>query len=97
MLELYKNSETSETEKEGIRQDLDVPFKKPELNIEECRKILNTGGEHFTDEEIIEIRTLILNLVEIDYKMYQKRKAQSRKQMKVIHLAPQETNYNKAA
>lgn len=65
--------------------------------MEECRKILNTNGDRYTDEEISEIKTLILNLVEIDYKMYQKRKVQVRSEAKIIHLIPQETNYTKAS
>ncbi len=97
MLELYRNTEDQESKELIRRPDLEIPFVKPELSIEECRKILSSEGEKYTDEEIIEIRTLILNLVEIDYKMYQKRKAESKREAKLIHLQQEDINYKKAA
>ncbi|MBI2722216.1 MAG: hypothetical protein HYX39_08575 [Bacteroidetes bacterium] len=98
MLELYKNGEADEAREMSMKPDLEIPFIKPELSMEECRKILNTNGEQYSDEEISEIRTLILNMVEIDYKMYQKRKTQAKKgEAKLIQFSPEETNYNKAA
>lgn len=78
------------------RPDLDIPFKKPDLSIEECRKILSTDGEEYTDQEIAEIRTLILNFVEIDYKMYQQQRNRKQTEAKVIDLMPEETVYKKA-
>lgn len=45
---------------------------KPTFTLEECKKILNVGDEKFTDEEIIEIRDLLLALAEIDFIHFQK-------------------------
>jgi len=45
-------------------------FKRPEMSIEECRKFLSKNGEEYTDEEITEIRNFLLNLLEIECKIY---------------------------
>lgn len=48
------------------------PFIKPQLSLQTCREILCKDGEQYTDEEINEIRALIICLVEIDYLHFKK-------------------------
>lgn len=35
------------------------------VSLAECRKILNTKGVHYTDEEIIEIRDWLYHMIDI--------------------------------
>jgi hypothetical protein len=42
-------------------------FIKPQISIQECKAIVNKNGQKYTDEEIMEIRSNLLVLVEIDY------------------------------
>lgn len=37
------------------------------LSIEACKKILNKNGQNYTDEEVIKIRELFQEWIEIDY------------------------------
>lgn len=70
----------------------EIPFIKPELSIQECREFLCKDGEEYTDEEIKEIRALIINLVEIDFCFYMKCKRQKREDCKIIDLEKRDTN-----
>ena len=42
---------------------LDTENKK--VSLAECRKILNTRGVHYTDEEVLEIREWLYHIIEI--------------------------------
>lgn len=37
------------------------------LSIEKCRKILNQNGQNYSDEEILKIRQVLQDWIEIDY------------------------------
>lgn len=76
--------------------ELDYVFIKPELSIQECKTILCKRGETYTEDEIKEIRNLILNLVEIDLKHYFNSQAED-EEVKVINLRNEERENRNAA
>lgn len=40
------------------------------VSITDCKKILESGGEKYSDEEIEKIRDLLYKLGELDYRIY---------------------------
>lgn len=66
-------------------------FMKPELSIQECKNILCRSGENYTEEEIKEIRTFMLHLVEIDFYYFNTVQKEKQRGAKVIELAPNKT------
>jgi len=78
-------------------EDFEINFIRPELSIQECRKILCSNGDQYTDDEIKEIRKLILNLVEIDYRYYQACKRNKQQEAKIINLHQHNDEERKAA
>lgn len=63
-------------------------FIKPELSIQECKNILCRNGEHYTDEEIKEIRTFMIHLVEIDFYYFNIKQKEKQGAAKIIKFAP---------
>jgi len=68
------------------KRELEVDYIQPELSVQECRNILCRNGEQYTDEEIKEIRTLILHLVEIDFHYFHAQRRKQQEEAKVINL-----------
>ena len=64
----------------------EIDYIQPELSLQECRNILCKNGEHYTDEEIKEIRTLILHLVEIDFHYFHTQRLKQQEEAKVLNL-----------
>ena len=59
--------------KTSIKGDFIMPFKRPEISLDECRSILCKLGQIYSDREIEEIRELMLNLAEIEYSIFKKK------------------------
>lgn len=51
--------------------EIDRIFNRPEISILECRMILEKNGEKYTDDEIKNIRALLLFFVEIEFSIYE--------------------------
>lgn len=79
------------------KSESEIHFTKPEISVQECRTYLCQNGEEYTDEEIKEIRTLLLNLVEIDYYYYQACKERKEQGAKIISLNPRADEERRAA
>ena len=64
------------------------PFIKPQISLQKCREVLCKNGEEYTDQEIEEIRAIIINLVEIDYFNFKKwmEKEKEKQDLKIIPL-----------
>ena len=72
-------------------------YAKPELSIEECKAVLGRNGDDYSNDEIVEIRTLILNLVEIDFCSYQSHLKGKVETGKIIRLDNVENGESKIA
>lgn len=40
------------------------------ISLKKCKDILTNGGENYSDEEIIEIRSYLFELAQIDYEVF---------------------------
>lgn len=40
------------------------------LSLEDCRRILEKNGSHYSDEEVLKIRTLLYVVAELDKELY---------------------------
>lgn len=54
---------------------------KPKISLEEFKKMLNKDGDNYSDEEIIEIRTFLYNIAEIDFELYQQHIKKKREEL----------------
>lgn len=75
------------------KNEIHSVFVQPELSIQECRGILCRNGDEYTDEQIKEIRTLILKLVEIDFNFYHTIKREQG-ESKLVDLRTGQKNHN---
>ena len=69
-------------------------FIKPELSLQECRNILCRNGEQYTEEEIKEIRTFLLHLVEIDFYCFNTLQREKQGSAKVIEITASDNENN---
>lgn len=69
-------------------------FTRPELNLQECRLILCKSGAKYSENEIEEIRILILNLVEIEYVSFKKKQIAKNDEAKIIRLQREKGSEN---
>lgn len=73
----------------------DVPqYKEPSLSFEECKSMLCKNGESYSNEEVEAIRILILNLVQIEYMSYVRKKCEDKG--KIVKLN-EDNDYQKAS
>jgi len=81
----------------SIQKRIDTKKKeKDRMPLAECRKILNRNGNHFTDEEVIEINDFIFRLADIFIDHYEYPEIQQGKIIKLEdHKQPyhDESNY----
>lgn len=59
------------------------------LSLEHCRKVLNTDGNNYSDEEILEIRDFIYAMATIDYMFYTKEVLNKTPEQKIESLEKQ--------
>lgn len=79
--------------------EFDSHFLKPDLSLEECRNHLCSEGERYSDEEIKEIRALILTFVEIDFYHFHKAQVTRIKGERVVDFKQgkeEDNSYRKA-
>jgi hypothetical protein len=51
---------------------------RPVVTIEECRRFLNLNADEVPDVEVQEVIDLLINLIEIDYREYIKRRSEAK-------------------
>lgn len=63
------------------------------LSLVECKKILNTDGVFYTDDEVIELRDWLYHMAEIVYDTMDRE--ESNRQMELIYKSNEIKNNNK--
>lgn len=65
----------------------------PKLSLAECRKILNTGGVFYTNEEVIELRDWLYHMADIVFDTMDRE--ESKRQIDLIKNGDEIENNNK--
>lgn len=60
-----------------------LPTENKRLSLNECKKILNTDGVFYTDEEVIELRDWLYHMADIVFETIDRE--ESKRQMEIIN------------
>ena len=58
--------------------DIGIENLRKQFSLSKCKKILNKGGNNYSDEDIIAIRDYLFHLAEINYRIWVHSEAKDR-------------------